>query len=45
MFFKKLEYPFLVETIKIKSASYPFKAALSEANVNTNNGDYKMDQS
>ena len=35
-FFKKLEYRFLVETTKIKNASFPFKTALSEANVKTN---------
>ena len=35
-FFKKLEYSFLVETTKIESTSFPFKTALSEANVNTN---------
>ena len=35
-FFKKLEYSFLVETTKIESTSFPFKTALSEANVKTN---------
>ena len=35
-FFKKLEYPFLVKTIKIESTSFPFKTALTEANVKTN---------
>ena len=35
-FFKKLEYRFLVETTKIKNASFPFKTALSEANIKTN---------
>ena len=35
-FFKKLEYHFLVETTKIKNTSFPFKAALSEANVKAN---------
>ena len=34
-FFKKLEYRFLVETTKIEN-TYPFKIALSEANVKTN---------
>ena len=33
---KKLEYRFLVETTKIENASFPFKTALSEANVKTN---------
>ena len=33
---KKLEYRFLVETTKIESTSFPFKTALSEANVKTN---------
>ena len=32
---KKLEYCFLVETAKIKN-TFPFKTALSEANVKTN---------
>ena len=31
--FKKLEYSFLVETIKIENTSFPFKITLSEANV------------
>ena len=35
-FFKKLEYRFLVETTKIENTLFPFKTALSEANVNTN---------
>ena len=35
-FFKKLEYRFLVETTKIENTSFPFKTALSEANVKTN---------
>ena len=35
-FFKKLEYLFLVETTKIENTSFPFKTALSEANVKTN---------
>ena len=35
-FFKKLEYRFLVKTNKIESTSFPFKTALSEANVKTN---------
>ena len=35
-FFKKLEYRFLLETIKIENTSVPFKTALSEANVKTN---------
>ena len=35
-FFKKLEYWILVETTKIESTSFPFKTALSEANVKTN---------
>ena len=35
-FFKKLEYSFLVETTKIENTSFPFKTALSEANVKTN---------
>ena len=36
IFFKKLQYQFLVETTKIEKTSFPFKAALSEANVKTN---------
>ena len=35
-FFKKLEYRFLVEATKIENTSFPFKTALSEANVKTN---------
>ena len=35
-FFKKLEYRFLFEATKIKNTSFPFKTALSEANVKTN---------
>ena len=35
-FFKKLEYHFLVETTKIENISFPFKSALSEANIKTN---------
>ena len=35
-FFKKLEYRFLVESTKIKKASFLFKTAISEANVKTN---------
>ena len=32
----KLEYCFLVETTKIENTSFPFKTAMSEANVKTN---------
>ena len=35
-FLKKLEYRFLVETTKIQNTLFPFKTALSEANVKTN---------
>ena len=35
IFFKKLEYHFLVETTKIENTSTSFKTALSEANVQT----------
>ena len=35
-FFKKLEYRFLVESIKIDNITFPYKTALSEVNVNTN---------
>ena len=35
-FFKRLEYRFLVESTKIKNASFPYKTAISEANVKTN---------
>ena len=31
-----MEYRFIVETTKIENASFPFKTALSEANVKTN---------
>ena len=36
IFFKKLKYRVLVETTKIENTSFPFKTALSEANVQTN---------
>ena len=36
IFFKKLEYRFLVETTKIESTSFPFKTALLEAKVKAN---------
>ena len=35
-FFKKLEYRFSVESTKIENASFPYKVAISEANVKTN---------
>ena len=45
-FFKKLEYYFLAVTNKIENSLFPFKTALSEANVKTNRmGDYKMELS
>ena len=34
--FEKLKYLFLVENIKIENATFPYKTALSEANVKTN---------
>ena len=34
--FQKIGVPFLVETNKIEKTSFPFKSALSEANVTTN---------
>ena len=36
IFFKKLEYSFLVETIKTENTSSPFKTALSKNNFKTN---------
>ena len=36
-FLKKLEHPFFVESARIKSATYPYKAALSKTNAKTNN--------
>ena len=36
IFFKKLEYCFLVESTKIENASFPYKTAISEANVKAN---------
>ena len=36
MFFKKLDYRFLVERTKIVNASFPYKTAISKANVKTN---------
>ena len=35
-FFKNLEYRFLVESTKTENASFPYKTAISEANVKTN---------
>ena len=35
-FFKKLEYRFLVESAKIENVLFPYKTAISEANVKTN---------
>ena len=35
-FFKKLEYSFLVGSIKFENVAFPYKTALSEANVKTN---------
>ena len=35
-FFKKLEYIFFVQSIKIENATLPYKTALSETNVKTN---------
>ena len=35
-FFKTLEKDFLVESTNIKNAKFPYKAALSEANVKAN---------
>ena len=32
----KLEYHFLVEITKIENASFPYKTAMSEANIKTN---------
>ena len=34
--FEKLGYRFLVETTKIENTFFPFKTALSEANIKTN---------
>ena len=34
--FKKLEYHFLVKSSKTETAAFPYKTALSEANVKTN---------
>ena len=33
IFFKKLEYRFLVESTKIENTSFPYKTAMPEANV------------
>ena len=35
-FFEKLEQSFLVESTKIENASFPYKTAVSEANVKAN---------
>ena len=49
-FFKKLEYRFLVESDKIEKVSFPYKTAISEANVKANRmvrtkWDYQKEQS
>ena len=36
VFFKKLQYRFLVESTMIENASFPYKTAMPEANVKTN---------
>ena len=42
-FFKKLDYRLVVESTKIKKASWPYKTAMSEANFKTNKiGDEKV---
>ena len=33
---KKLEYRFLIESTEMENASFPYKTAISEANVKTN---------
>ena len=35
-FFQKPGVPFLVESTKIENASFPYKTAISEANIKTN---------
>ena len=48
MFFKKLEHCFLVGSIKIENASFPYKTPISEGNIKTNrmaNTKMKMDLS
>ena len=35
-FFKNLEYSSLIQSTKIKNASFPYKTAISEADVKTN---------
>ena len=35
-FIKKLDYRFLVENTKIENESFPYKTAMSDANVKTN---------
>ena len=35
-FFKNLEYSFLIQSTKIKNASFPYKTAILEADVKTN---------
>ena len=35
-FFKNLEYSFLIQSTKNKNASFPYKTAISEADVKTN---------
>ena len=43
--FQKTEVLFLAESKKIENASFPYKTAISTANVQTNNGEYKIDLS
>ena len=43
IFFKKLEYRFLLEITAIKNATFPYNTALSKDNLNRT--EYKMDLS
>ena len=40
-----MEYRFLVEITKIDNITFPYKTALSDTNVETYDGEYKMDLS
>ena len=42
-FFQKLEYRLLVQSTKIKNASFSYKTSISEDSVKTYNGEYQME--
>ena len=44
-FLEKLEHRFLVGSTKIKNASFPYKTAISKANIKTNKWTYHKERS